>query len=747
MSNDKKIKKKLLRYTVFMIIVGTVLIVSAVCIVYTSKKAENNSHVAYVNAILGEYKLNFSNKIESDLSTLVSVADMIEQGYISKDDIIKDVFTYFPKNSEFEKIGYYSIEAENKIITLDGSNIKYEFSNSPEKEKQTIRSAWQGNQTVSEVYTEDGKDKICYAVPVYEDGKVDGAITANIYLDKFVDIINANTLDGIKINIAWVNKSGDIIEYSEANILQGKRADIIKKAWSNKESFQFTSPVVKKIDIVLEKDTYPLYSIEIGHNGWSIVYIDSEGEVISPVYSAIFILVVIFMLLILFCFLVMLYTFKYIKNDKKTILSLADYDQLTKVYNTGEFINQVEQLYDNSADYYSVILNFRHFQYINNIFGRNIADKILIRTADILKSNLATDELVCRYRSDEFCMLLKSKDKKQLKNRILNIMDNISGISAKLQNEYAIKLYCGVSFRKADKQKKLPIADMLNEAEFALKTIKQGYDNNIAFYDSSVKEKKIFQNEIESSMEQALRNNEFKLFLQPKKNLLNNEIIGAEALVRWIKPDGKMIFPDEFIPLFEANGFCASLDLYMVDKVCALQRKWLENGKKIIPISVNQSKILFYRKDYIKNLCNITQKYGIDNKYIVLEILEGLVADDIETLNHTIAILREKGFQISMDDFGSGYSSLNTFTSIALDEIKLDKVFLRSIGTEKEQKQKQMMENIISIAKSFGIRTVTEGVETQVQETFLKSISCDYGQGYLYSKPISIDEFEEKYIN
>lgn len=246
MSNDKKIKKKLLRYTVFMIIVGAVLIVSAVCIVYTSKKAENNSHVAYVNAILGEYKLNFSNKIESDLSTLVSIADMIEQGYISKDDIIKDVFTYFPKNSKFEKIGYYSIEAENKIITLDGSNIKYEFSNRPEKEKQTIRSAWQGNQTVSEVYTEDGKDKICYAVPVYEDGKVDGAITANIYLDKFVDIINANTLDGIKINIAWVNKSGDIIEYSEANILQGKRADIIKKAWSNKENFQFTSPVVKK---------------------------------------------------------------------------------------------------------------------------------------------------------------------------------------------------------------------------------------------------------------------------------------------------------------------------------------------------------------------------------------------------------------------------------------------------------------------------------------------------------------------
>ena len=747
MSNNKKIKKKLLRYTVFVVIISVILVLYTFCVVFASTKAENKSHVAYVNAILGEYKLLFSQKIESDFNTLIAVSDMIEQGYISKEDIINDVFTYFPQHSEFNKIGYYSVNAENEIITGEKSDIKYEFSNRPDQEKRTIRSAWKGEKIISEVYTEDGKDKICYALPVYKDGTVEGALTANIYLDRFVNIMNSQTLDGIKVNIAWVDKNANIIRCSEADISEGKRSDIIKKAWSNKEGFEQTSPVVKKIDILLEKNTYPLYKIEIGQNDWSLVYIDSEGEITSPVYSSIFVLIVMFTLLMVFCLVIVLYTFKYIKNDKKTILSLVDYDQLTKVYNTGEFINQVEQIEDDSKNYCAVILNFRHFQYVNNIFGRNTADKILIEAANILQSNLNTDEFVCRYRSDEFCMLLEVKDRNKLKNRILNIINNISNISTKLQNEYAIKLYCGVSFGKPDRQKKMPIVDMLNEAEFALKTIKQGYENDIAFYDSSAKEKKIFENELESSMEQALKNNEFKLFLQAKKSLLNDEIAGAEAIVRWIKPDGKIIYPDQFIPLFESNGFCTSLDLYMVDKVCALQRKWLNQGKKIIPISINQSKALFYRKDYIKNLCAITEKYDIDKKYIVLEILEGLAAEDIETLNHTIVMLREKGFQISMDDFGSGYSSLNIFTSIELDEIKLDKVFLRSIGTGKEQKQKQMMENIISIAKSFGIRTVTEGVENEAQEIFLKSINCDYGQGYLYSKPITTDEFEEKYIN
>lgn len=184
----------------------------------------------------------------------------------------------------------------------------------------------------------------------------------------------------------------------------------------------------------------------------------------------------------------------------------------------------------------------------------------------------------------------------------------------------------------------------------------------------------------------------------------------------------------------------------MVEQVCLLQRRWMDLGYKSFPISVNQSKLLFCQQDYVETLCDITAKYNVPNESLILEILEGLMITDIPAFNQTIQKLRTAGFQVSMDDFGSGYTSLNTFTSMDLDELKLDRTFLQAIGTAQKTKQKTMMGNLIATAKSFGIRTVAEGVETLEQEEFLKSICCDLGQGYLYSKPIPAAEFEKKYL-
>lgn len=740
--NNRQIKRNLLKYTVLMSVSCFILVLCMICVIYTGKKAEERVQVATVNAVLDEYEIMFSEKINSDFDLLFTLSEMIEQGYIPKNYILSDKFKY----SEFEKIGYYSTIYENNKITLPQSNIDYQFDNRPENEKDIIRKAWQGECNISKIYEEDGYKKISYAVPVYKNDKVEGALTGVIKEEKLAQIVDSKTASGVIVTIAWVDQDGNIIDLSRSGTFKGKRHKIIQTAWDNKADFEKVSKNIKRLEITLDKQTYPVYCADVGFNGWSLIYIDSEGEILSPIDKTIFVLMVIFITFMTFGLIMIFLISRYIKNDKKTISRLSDYDQLTGVYNAGQFIKQAEYVKQNDKKYGVAILNFRHFQYVNSIFGRNTADKILIETAKILKQDLAESESICRYKSDEFCMLLQMKDNEDTQKRILHVIKKISAISEKLDKKYVLRMYCGISVHSGE-QTEFDISEMMNEAEFALKTVKNGYGNDIAFYDASVRERKIFQNQIENSMEQALKDGEFKLYLQPKKNLLTDEITGAEALVRWIKPDGSMIFPDQFIPLFEANGFCISLDLYMVEQVCALQKKWLDEGRKPVQISINQSKLLFYHKDYIKKLCSITHKYGIDNKYVVLEILEGLVAENIETLNQTINILRENGFQISMDDFGSGYSSLNTFTSIELDEIKLDRVFLRSMGTDKEKKQKKMMENIISIARGFGIRTVTEGVETKEQEIFLKAIGCDYGQGYSYSKPIPAEEFEKLYMN
>ena len=247
-------------------------------------------------------------------------------------------------------------------------------------------------------------------------------------------------------------------------------------------------------------------------------------------------------------------------------------------------------------------------------------------------------------------------------------------------------------------------------------------------------------------MHQALKDKEFRMFLQPKMDMRTGKLGGAEALVRWIPKDGTIIYPNQFIPLFESNGFCSSLDMYMVENVCRKIREWIDAGITPVPISVNQSKILFYEEDYVENLCAVLERYRIPGDLITLEILEGLAAGNIDELNEKIDQLKEKGFRISMDDFGSGYSSFNTLGKLHIDELKMDRVFLSAITGKEDERQEIIMAQVVDLAKKLRISTVAEGVETKENETLIRTLGCGYGQGYYYSRPIDEDEFDRKYM-
>ena len=271
--------------------------------------------------------------------------------------------------------------------------------------------------------------------------------------------------------------------------------------------------------------------------------------------------------------------------------------------------------------------------------------------------------------------------------------------------------------------------------------------NIIAFYNKELHNEIRQKNSIESNMHLALKNKEFKLFLQPKFNLKNDDLIGAEALVRWQNPDGSYRFPNEFIPLFESNGFCLKLDMYMIEEVCKQIRSWIDSGVEPIPISVNQSKLLFSDRNYPNNLEKIINKYNVPASLIILEILEGVAANDMDFLNQQIETLHKKGFKVSMDDFGSGYSSLNMLYQLKIDELKLDRGFLRKVSQDNNERRQIILEQIISFAKNLGIDTVAEGVETKEDRDNLSALGCDYGQGYFYEKPINAKDFSIKYMS
>ncbi|NBK96854.1 MAG: EAL domain-containing protein [Erysipelotrichia bacterium] len=224
------------------------------------------------------------------------------------------------------------------------------------------------------------------------------------------------------------------------------------------------------------------------------------------------------------------------------------------------------------------------------------------------------------------------------------------------------------------------------------------------------------------------------MYLQPKISIESGKVIGAEALARWVVDGEVQYYPDEFIPIFENNGFICELDLYMLEEVCICLKTGIEKGLDMIPISINQSKVLFYRTNYLDSLKEILNCYKVDPSLIIIEVTETVTMENMSGVKDIIKGLHDLGFKVSMDDFGSGYSSLNVLQKLDIDELKLDRVFL--MNSEYTFKQRKVIESIVRLAKELNISTVSEGVETKEQLAFLKAISCDIAQGYYYSKPV-----------
>ncbi len=263
--------------------------------------------------------------------------------------------------------------------------------------------------------------------------------------------------------------------------------------------------------------------------------------------------------------------------------------------------------------------------------------------------------------------------------------------------------------------------------------------HEIKVISQSVREVGSEDKNISKKMEYALKNNEFKLYLQPKYNIKTSRIIGAEALVRWQEKNGNIISPCDFIPLFELNGFIEKLDFYMLESACKQIRKWLDEGEKCIPISVNFSRIHMENEKIVEQIKKVVSGYGIPRKFIEIELTESTMINNERRMVNILNSLHESGFVLSMDDFGSGYSSLGLLKNLNVDIIKMDKSFLTN--NTNEEKGNIVIESVIDLAKKLNIKTVAEGVETIEQVAFLECVNCEIAQGYYYSKPVPAELF------
>ena len=440
-------------------------------------------------------------------------------------------------------------------------------------------------------------------------------------------------------------------------------------------------------------------------------------------------------------FIIMLQMMVNYRNNAK-MEELAYRDEVTGGWNLNYFkLKSQELIFEHPERSYAIIrFDIANFRYINEAYGHVSADAILKSIATRFDEVSNNSELCARINSDQFLVLMLNNT--EFEERIAKFEKLVGDDARDIGVKYPVRFKKGIyMIRRED----INLDIMIDHANAARKALKGDEKILESRYSESIINEMKKNDEIVSSMQNALSRGEFKPYLQPKFDIFKNEIVGAEILVRWEKSDGTKVYPSDFIPIFEQNGFIEKLDFYMLECLCERIRKYKDTGKyNIVPVSINQSRILLNNPEYLVNVERIMKRYDTSIDDIQIEITESVFFNDREKMISVIDQLKEMGLILCMDDFGSGYSSLNLLKDVPFDILKIDKDFFSEVDTSKDTMV--IMKSIVEMARELGIKVVCEGVETQGQIDMLKSIGCRMVQGYYYSKPIPMAEFMDKYL-
>lgn len=417
----------------------------------------------------------------------------------------------------------------------------------------------------------------------------------------------------------------------------------------------------------------------------------------------------------------------------------ATHDSLTGLYNMDHFCERAEKLIRSEPDtqFYVICTDVKNFKLINDIFGVETGDNLLkyiARSISIIGGNRC---IYGRITSDKFAICLKEEYFSE--KLLLREAEKIAGFVG--TSIFKIHIHFGV-FKITDPR--LRVSVMCDRANLAIKTIKNSYSNVVAYYSSDLRESFLDEQKIISAFEGAVVGGQFKAYIQPQVSV-DGRVLGGEALVRWHHATEGMVPPGKFIGILEQSGLISRLDKYMWEEVCILLKKWKNAGRDDFYISVNISNKDFYLIDIYETLTSLISKYSLDPKNLHLEITETAIMNNPATQIPLIEKLREFGFIVEIDDFGSGYSSLNTLKDIRADVLKVDMGFLNK--TENDPRSLNILRTIISLAKMLDMKVITEGVETREQVGFLTEFGCDVFQGYYFAKPMRVSEFEQKYMS
>ena len=578
---------------------------------------------------------------------------------------------------------------------------------------------------------------------IYKDNIIQGVLGVSVSIENF-----RKRITGLRVG----NRESFMILDKDGTFIIHKRDDVIGVKYEPEDKKYSDGSTVNLAknppQTIITQDSYGdliyLCTSKVPESDWTLalkvsmdeintIYLpEKRNEIIIILFSVLTILALVFIEAKVFDFF-----------QKKQLIATV-YDPLTNLWTRQRFETEANRIVKNSrAKFMLIEADIRGFKFINQNYGEEAADKLIVYYSKMLNKYVTEYHgIMGRGFADHFYILVKITSV----HRAMSVLKNNINVFTNELKSYDIPFFpkFGISFlMPGDDIKGNKIQSLIGQASFAKSTIKDNLLTQFSVYNSKLLEKINEERFIESHMQQALEQKEFFVMYQPKISLVDDKIVGAEALVRWNSPKLGLMTPDKFIPLFERNGFITKLDYYVYEEVFKFIQNRLSKNLPIVPISVNMSRNHNKPDKFIHDFMEIFTKYSIPSKLIQIEILERSVMDN-STLKDITEKLHKEGFTVAMDDFGSGESSLNMLTKIPVDVLKFDREFLND-STDKEgridKKSEKFIHILIDLSKNLDKQTVFEGVETQAQRDFLRSIECDQAQGFFYSKPLSEQDF------
>lgn len=678
---------------------------------------------------------SINNRMNENVTQLDTIALMLHMGNTAEEEIL-DYLSQLAQQDNIKRFGIADVSGN--VITSDRKSFNI-------KEREYFQRSLHGEKVKSNSMSDvvDGEQIIVYSVPLYD--KKD-----------YINGVFFATYDTVKLaktlNNASFNNTGYSFIFNEAGeiILLSSQADGLENTHNIQDLSQQKDIKIDNIDtqgsgIISFTDSsnrhnYFTYA-NIKNNDWLVASVFPQEVVTSKTQNLIITAFVTWLLIALGSASLVSYVYFIQKKSKIQLTKLAFEDSLTQHYNFNKFIDLCKN--NPHLDQYVLInCDIKGFKWFNEIYGEDIANSLLRTIMKCTDNSCHLDELCCREKDDHFAILFKKNNPDRLRERLFDLANYIRLEFNKQHATSQFYFHFGV-YEINDEH--IDIKTAFQKTQYIKNDFKQLSQDDVIVYQEDVFQKDLRDQQIEKDFLNALQNEEFKVYIQPKVDVETGIVHTGEGLVRWEYPDHGLISPVMFIPIFEKNGMLESLDVYVFQQILKTLEKWRHHYHQDICVSVNVSRTYLFNEGFIDQFIQMVLRYDIHPSQIEVEITETTAYNHKEELIQILNQLRKHKIRIALDDFGSGYSSLNMLKDFPIDVVKIDQEFFRTTSST-YLRSHIIIEEVIELCHKLNIIVVAEGVETQEQKDFLAKHHCDYIQGYYYYKPMPIEEFEDLFI-